>query len=493
MSVSGVGVPQRQRTLIRVALERTGMTSDQLWLRYFALGGVAGPEEVNAFLEGRADLPGQQQDCLAVAINERLDELTWRHRVPYADKERDRRDDAGPLGALTDLLRGTHMAPPERVVEVLDEAATHLGVRVEAYLADHAHETLVPLRRGAPGLEAMGVDSSLAGRCFRQLETQRSRSGDHPVMWLPIIDGVERVGVLAVAPEDPGALDDPTLHRQVWWLTHYLGHMVDVLDRYGDALDRVRRRRPRSVAAELVWDLLPPLDAATDKVVISARLEPSDDLGGDVFDFTLSEHAAEVTVLDATGHDLTASLAAAAAVSALRNGRREGHGMLAQAELASRVLEEVAGGDRFATAVLLDLDLDDGRLRYLSAGHPAPLLLRDGQVVKSLDGGRRPLLGLEAAQTSIGQEQLQPGDVVVLYTDGVVDARDDAGRHFGLPRLVDFLERQHAGGTPLPEVVRRLCKAILEHQDGVLHDDATLVLVHWTTQGQASLEPELLV
>ena len=160
--------------------------------------------------------------------------------------------------------------------------------------------------------------------------------------------------------------------------------------------------------------------------------------------------------------------------------------------MVSRVLEASVGPERFATGVLARLDLDDGRLRYLCAGHPAPLLLRDGRVVRSLDGGRRPMLGLEAREVSLGEEQLEPGDVLVVYTDGVVEARDAAGEQFGLPRLVDLLEREHAVGTPLPEVVRRLCRALLAHQRGVLQDDATLVLMHWTTQGQASLEPVLL-
>ena len=197
-------------------------------------------------------------------------------------------------------------------------------------------------------------------------------------------------------------------------------------------------------------------------------------------------------MLDATGHDLTAGLAAAAAMAAARNGRREGHGLVEQAEMVSRVLETSVGPDRYATGVLARLDLDDGRLRYLCAGHPAPLLLRDGRVVRRLEGGQRPLLGLEARELSLGEEQLQPGDILVVYTDGVVEARDSAGGPFGLPRLVDFLERQHADGTPLPEVVRRLCRDVLAHQHGVLEDDATLVLLHWTTQGQASLEPVLL-
>jgi len=78
---------------------------------------------------------------------------------------------------------------------------------------------------------------------------------------------------------------------------------------------------------------------------------------------------------------------------------------------------------------------------------------------------------------------------VVLYTDGITEARDADRQPFGLERLVDFLEREAAESTPLPEIVRRLCKRILQHQEGVLQDDATVLLVQWTTQGHATLDP----
>lgn len=489
--MTGTPTPARQRALIRVAQERARLSTDQLWLRYFSLGGVHGPEELQAFLDGTLDLPAHQRDLVSVVLNERLDELTWRHRVPYAEQVRETTPDGGPLAALTDLLRGTHMAPPERLVEVLDGAAADLGVQAVLYLADYSSEWLVPMvGPDREPSEPLAVDGTLAGRSFQRLETCRSSSG-RPHLWMPIIDGVERLGVLDITVADSRELHDPVLHRQCWWLTHYLGHLIDVLDQYGDALDAVRRRRPRSVAAELVWQLLPPLDAATDKVVVSGRVEPAHDVGGDVFDYALSEDTAQLAVVDATGSDLRAGLAAATVLAAYRNGRRQGHGLLEQGEMVQRALAEQFGDDHHATGVLGQLDLRSGRLRYLVAGHPEPLLLRNGRVVKTLRAGRRALFGVEATDITVGEEQLEPGDVLVVYTDGVIDARD-GGDEFGLPRLVDFLERQHDEGTPLPEVVRRLCKTILAHRGGELQDDATLLLVHWTTEGQASLEPVLL-
>ena len=143
----------------------------------------------------------------------------------------------------------------------------------------------------------------------------------------------------------------------------------------------------------------------------------------------------------------------------------------------------------YATGVLGSLDLGSGRLRYLSAGHPPPLLLRAGKIVKTLDAGRRPLLGLDMREGNIAEEMLEPDDTVVLYTDGITEARDEQHQFFGIDRLADFIEREVSEGTPMPEMVRRVCRRILDHQNGVLQDDATMLLVQWTTTGQAYLEP----
>jgi serine phosphatase RsbU (regulator of sigma subunit) len=143
----------------------------------------------------------------------------------------------------------------------------------------------------------------------------------------------------------------------------------------------------------------------------------------------------------------------------------------------------------YATGVLGRLDLRSGVLRYLSAGHPPPLLLRGGKVVKSLAQGHRPLLGLDMRSASVAEEALEPDDVVVLYTDGIIEARDEEQQFFGIDRLVDFLEREAAASTPLPEIARRVCRRMMEYQNGVLQDDATILLVQWTTTGQHLLDP----
>jgi serine phosphatase RsbU (regulator of sigma subunit) len=80
---------------------------------------------------------------------------------------------------------------------------------------------------------------------------------------------------------------------------------------------------------------------------------------------------------------------------------------------------------------------------------------------------------------AVGEEALQPGDCLLLYTDGLVEARDRNGEFFGEERLTGLLHRATAAGQPPPETLRRLMHAVLDHQAGVLQDDATAVLARW--------------
>lgn len=404
----------------------------------------------------------------------------------------DPRDDgaARPLAALTELLRRTHLAPPDLLPSAVDDAVVNLRARATIYLADYSHTVLVPMpTTGAAPLPVLPIDTTLAGLAYRTTSTQTTVTSPEPHLWMPIIDGLERLGVLKIVPADAGDLEDPVFLVRCWWFTHYLGHLVSVVDAFGDGIDVIRRQLPRSLSAELIWQLLPPLTSGTDKVLVSGRLEPSATVGGDVFDYALSDDTAQFAILDATGHDLRSGLAAATALAAYRNSRRQGHGLFEQTESIHRAVRDEFGGHMYATGVLGRLDLRSGVLRYLSAGHPPPLLLRGGKVVKSLAQGHRPLLGLDMRSASVAEEALEPDDVVVLYTDGIIEARDEEQQFFGIDRLVDFLEREAAASTPLPEIARRVCRRMMEYQNGVLQDDATILLVQWTTTGQHLLDP----
>jgi len=152
-------------------------------------------------------------------------------------------------------------------------------------------------------------------------------------------------------------------------------------------------------------------------------------------------------------------------------------------------LEEHVGDLRFATAVLCHLNLDTGDLRYINAGHPPPFVLRRGRVVRRLDRGRRLPLGLDDPRIEVAEETLEPGDRLLMFTDGMTEARDRSGALFGEQRLIDLVERHGMVGLPPPETLRRLSHAALEHYSGPPGDDATLMMVEWSPDAAQRVLP----
>lgn len=384
--------------------------------------------------------------------------------------------------AVFELLRRTQRAQPGDLADAVNVAARPLDAEITMYLIDREQRTLraVP-RRGGAEPQPLPVEGTLAGRAF-MTGAVVPVSGERWRLWVQLQDGTERLGVLEMRlPEwlDPG---DPEVDSGLRQFDELVGHLVAAKNPYGDVLRRARRSRPPSTASEMLWRMLPPLTFATEHVVISAVLEPCYEVGGDAFDYAVDADVARVAVLDAVGRGLHAGLTAAVALSAMRTVRIDGQGLYAMARAADEALIGNFGDQRYATAVLAEIDLIGGSVRYLNAGHPPPVLLRGGKAVSVLDRGRRMPLGLDDPAVETAEVALEPGDRLLFHTDGFTEARDEHGEEFGVHRLVDFAERHAAAGLPVPETLRRLSHDVLAHQYGPLRDDATLLLVSWSEE-----------
>lgn len=383
---------------------------------------------------------------------------------------------------LGEIIDRAHVASADDVPAIVNEAAARVGVSLQLYLVDMAQRQLHPVR--AMVGPSLPIDTSMAGRAFR-LSQILAVEGDgevSPALWVPVLNGTERLGVVRVVLPAGTDLHDDWVRKQCWTLSGLLGHMVVSKLNYSDLFHVVRRTQPLSVASELLWQLLPPQTFACQQLVITSVMEPYDQVGGDGYDYAVDAHRAWIAVFDSVGHDTAAGLTTALALAATRNARRAGLGLVAAAALADEAIRG-QGGSRFATALLAELDLDTGTLHYLNAGHPRPVLLRGNRMIRIADSPIRPPLGLGHlvdGAPGIGREQLEPGDRVLLYSDGVTEARSPQGELFGLDRLVDLTERHHSAGLPAPETLRRISHAVLEHQHGHLQDDATMLLLEWS-------------
>ncbi|MEV1286095.1 PP2C family protein-serine/threonine phosphatase [Micromonospora sp. NPDC049679] len=367
---------------------------------------------------------------------------------------------------------------PDDLSVLVTRAAPAIGAtEIVIYLADYAQDRLVPLLGAGLVRDALPVETSLAGRAFTSLDVQRAVD-DADRMWVPLLVGCERMGVLEIV--SPAAAD-PELEAPAREFAVSVAQLLVNRRPYGDVIERLRRRLPMQVAAEIVWGLLPPLTFATDEVMVTAILEPCYDVGGDVFDYALNGDVLSVGLFDTCGHGIKASTLASLVVNTYRNARRCG---LDLADTASSIDKWVRSEHPglFATALLAELDRTTGRLRMINAGHPGALLLRDGKVIRELPGPTALPLGighLSRRRPEVHEENLHPGDRILGYTDGITDARSADGDRFGVNRLVDFVNRALNDQLATPETMRRLVRAVVEHQDGELQDDATALFLEW--------------
>ncbi len=377
------------------------------------------------------------------------------------------------LGALLDRV---HLIAPRLVGQLIAQEARIAGAtNVSIHLQDLAQLTLRPLTgRGLVGAP-LPIADSLAGKAFSTEEPVEEPLPDGSVrLHLPMLDGSDRVGVLGLTLPRLDDHDRQLAQR----LAGLVADMIVTNDNYTDAFFRVRTVQPLTLSAHMQWQTLPPLSMTSAGIDLGGVLEPAYEVGGDSFDFAYNDHLLHVAVFDAMGHGLEAATMATVLIAAYRHGRLAD---LPLTELYPAMDQAVATSfpGRFATAQLGRLDTETGVLSWVNAGHPPALWVRGSRVIDELTGPVSRPVGFGAGIPVVQTAQLEPGDRVLFFTDGVVEERLAGGEQFGEERLRDLIEQTTAADLNCAETVRRLSHALMAARSGRTSDDASLLLVGW--------------
>jgi serine phosphatase RsbU (regulator of sigma subunit) len=198
-------------------------------------------------------------------------------------------------------------------------------------------------------------------------------------------------------------------------------------------------------------------------------LEPSGDIAGDTFDFAIERDTLHVSITDAMGHALNASMLATVLVGALRNARRAGVELREQARLANTGLGDYAGWSDFVTGQVARIDLRSQSAIIVNAGHPPPLRLRHGRVACVALEADAPFGIVRDIEYRVQRLPLEPGDRLMFLTDGMTERNA-----VNIEALVDAGAEMHPR-----EAVQHLVHAVLEANDGTPEDDATVMCLDW--------------
>ena len=376
------------------------------------------------------------------------------------------------------LLRALGQADPADVADMMVSVAAELdGTDVVVYLVDFEQEVLEPLPDGSaheelPHTEEVGT--TVAGRAFLQRRATTVERPDGIRVWVPILEASDPTGVLALTIPDA---TDAAL-RACEDLGMLAGYLIATQARVTDMYGLYRRRKVMSLPASMQWDLLPPLTLTSRRVTAAGMLQPAYEVGGDCFDYALNGAHLDVAFMDSMGHGLRSAVVAALAVGCYRHDRREGRTLEYIHNTLDEVLGREYGGECFVTGHVGRLDLTTGVLTWINAGHPSPMMIRHGQVVSALSCPPSLPWGLGPSEVEVASATLEPGDSVLFYTDGVVEARG-RGQDFGVDRLTDLVGQHASDQVPIALTVRHIVRAVLEHHGGALNDDATLLMINW--------------
>ncbi|MFG2666403.1 PP2C family protein-serine/threonine phosphatase [Streptomyces sp. NPDC048387] len=380
-------------------------------------------------------------------------------------------------GLLGTILDRAHELPPHLVGLVVAGTVGRLGGRnPQILLQDYGQQRLVPLlAEGLTGGEPLSIDGSDAGRCFLTSLPAEAATADGVRVHVPLLDGGDQAGVLAVTL-DAVDEDDRRLLRRIAGL---VADLLQTKNGHTDLFFRTRRSEPMSVAAEIQWSLLPPLTMAMPRVAVAGVLEPAYDVAGDSFDYALNGDILHLAVIDAMGHGLDAATMATVAIGAYRHARRISVELSEIYLFMDRAVSEQFAPDHFVTAQMLRLDTGTGRLQWVNAGHPAPVLIRDHRVMGRLDSPTTLPVGFGGAQPQVSSVMLEPGDRVLCFTDGLIEEHESGQEQFGEDQLIDWVNQLEKADRGVRAVARDLSHTLKRARGEATSDDATLVLVEW--------------
>ena len=386
-----------------------------------------------------------------------------------------------PRVDLREVLRSTCAASPVEAIDVMaDGLGTLTGATdVQFLITNVTHRAVVSFAGSRANAARMQQEDQkvrvvpLPGTEYEQVLRRQQ------ILRVPEPGGERIIAPVTESGDALGVIDlrlpyeaDAKVFADIAAVAEALARVVVASRRHSDLMDWAQDTSPFSLAAEIQRRLLPgSYTCETDRFTVAGWLEPANAVGGDTFDYSLERDTLHLSVTDAVGNDVNAALLASVLLGSLRNSRRRGAKLGDQARTANDALAAHAHVGQFVTGQLARLDLRTGLMTIVNAGHPLPYFVRAGRVSELALDIDMPFGLYPGRELRVQRVQLEPGDRVVMVTDGMLERNAE---DLDLPAML----RRQAGAHPR-ELVYELAETVLGATSGNLDDDATVLCLDW--------------
>lgn len=411
-------------------------------------------------------------------LRERVNELNCVYEISESVRDQE---------SLDELLEST-LAAVDRVLGVdrlsviLREGEGARIVKARGFeLKDH--DGRIDPRHGISGLVLRSGDPLLVRDLERDLRMRPEHSGRYATrsfVCVPMIDGGDVIGVLNAADKRSGAAFD---YFELKVLSTVASQMADAASRIRARereLELAAYRKDLETAAMIQQNSLPRIPARVAGLEIATRYEACREVGGDFYDLVYhSDDRVSLVMADVAGKGVPAALFMEYSKTLLASQIPRHLDPVTSLDASNRLIYENSKLGIFVTCMLIQVEQEFSRFRMASAGHNHQILLRrpgGNRDIESLSAKGRPL-GI--FQDTVYAEQVveyEPGDLLLLYTDGITEAANSDFVEFGEDHLFELV--REIGDASPAEVVEMIFDEVVRHRDGFEpSDDATLMVV----------------
>jgi sigma-B regulation protein RsbU (phosphoserine phosphatase) len=357
-----------------------------------------------------------------------------------------------------------------------EEPCVFKSEAVRGYDIDELSDLHLKLGEGFIGSVALSAKPLISADVRKDPVYVNARDATRSEMVAPIISNDEVIGVFDLESDQFNAYSEDDLDV-LMLLASQVAIIIEKVMLHEQLIEKKRLEGQLEVARQVQLELLPARDPELGGFDISAYNFPTEEVSGDYYDWVrIYDDQIGVVIADVSGKGVPAAILMAFLRASLRAATHIGYATHISMAKVNFLLWESIESNQFVTAFYGILDAPKGTLSYSNAGHNPPLLINAAGKSRFIEKGEQPLGMFRETRYHEYYLEFEPGDVLVLYTDGATEANNPQGEEFGRERLAAAVKQNYA--RPAREMIASLQMEILEWTDNKgSNDDVTFFII----------------